>query len=263
LTFDRRTLPDGGHVIVSTSLERDGFLAAFSERSGGVSDGSYRSMNLSFAVGDDDERVHTNRARLAGGLGIEEFATAQQVHGANVAQVGVNRAKAGWASLGDRIPEADAMMATAPGIALAVLTADCVPVVAASPSEGKVAVVHAGWRGVAAGIVAEAAAVFEDPRHVGVAIGPAIGPDHYEVGEDVALAVAAGTRAGAVTERRAGVTRLNLSGTIHAELRALGIDNVDDVELCTACQPDRFFSYRVEGITGRQAGIAMRLDPER
>ena len=263
MTFDRRTLPDGGHVIVSTALERDGFLAAFSERSGGASDGPYRTGNLSLAVGDDDERVHTNRARLARGLGIDRFATAQQVHGAKVVRVGSKGAGAGWASLDDRIPAADALTADAPGVALAVLTADCVPVVAASASEGTVAVVHAGWRGIAAGIIAAAVALFDDPRDVRVAIGPAVGPDHYEVEEEVALAVAAGTQAGAVTERRDGIPRLNLGATIQAELRALGIRNVDDVELCTACHADRFFSYRVEEITGRQAAIAMRLDTER
>src|SRR5213078_2273352 len=158
MTFDRRTLPDGGHVIVSTTLERDGFLAAFSERSGGVSDGPYREMNLSFAVGDDDDHVHANRARLAVALGIDRFATAQQVHGPKVVRAAAKRAGAGWTSPDDRIPGADALTATAPGIALAVLTADCVPVVAVSASEGKVVVVHAGWRGIAAGVVAAAAA---------------------------------------------------------------------------------------------------------
>jgi polyphenol oxidase len=263
VTFDRRTLPDGGHVIVSTALERDGFLAAFSERSGGISDGSCRSMNLSFAVSDDDENVRANRARLADGLGIERFATAQQVHGSNVVRVGAQRAAAGWTSLGDRIPAADAMTATAPGLALAVLTADCVPVVAASAAEGTLIVVHAGWRGIAAGVVGAAAAVFQNPSDVRVAIGPAIGPDHYEVGEDVVAAVAAGTKGDAVAERRDGATRLDLAGTVRAELRALGISKVDDVGLCTACHPDRFYSYRVDEITGRQAGIAMRLDAAR
>ena len=103
------------------------------------------------------------------------------------------------------------------------------------------------------------AAAFDSPKDVRVAIGPAVGPDHYEVGEDVALAVAAGTEAGAVTERRDGTTRLDLVGTIRAELRALGIRRVDDTGLCTACHPDRFFSYRRDEITGRQAAVAVRL----
>jgi purine-nucleoside/S-methyl-5'-thioadenosine phosphorylase / adenosine deaminase len=259
MTFERRTLPNGGHVIVSTTLERDGFVAAFSERSGGVSEGSYRSMNLSFAVDDDDDRVRTNRGRLVEGLGVDRFATAQQVHGTKLVRIGAKRAGAGFAGIEDRVPGADGMVATAAGVALAVLTADCVPVVLASGAQGAVAVVHAGWRGIAAGIVGAAAALFDTPGDVRVAIGPAVGPDHYEVGEDVALAVAAGTQAGAVTTRGDGVTRLDLAGTIRAELRALGIRKVDDVELCTACNPDRFFSYRVDEITGRQCGLAMRV----
>ena len=263
MTFERRPLPGGGHVLVSGALERDGVLAAFSERGGGASEAPYHSLNLSFAVGDEDHRVAENRARLCGALGIDRFATAQQVHGSKLVRIGAKRAGAGFGGIEDRIPGADAMAATAPGIALAVLTADCVPVVASSAAEGTVVVAHAGWRGIAAGIVGEVAAVFETPGKVRVAIGPAIGPDHYEVGEDVALAVATGTRAGAVTERRDGSTRLDLVGTIRAELRSLGIRAVEDTGLCTACHPDRFFSYRVDEIAGRQGAIAMRLGASR
>jgi YfiH family protein len=259
MTFDRRPLGQGGHVLVSTTLEGDGFLAAFSERTGGVSEGSHESLNLSFVVGDDDDRVRTNRARLTGALGIDRFATPEQVHGARIVQVGEKRAGAGFEGPGDRIAGTDAMVTTSAGAALAVLTADCVPVVAASAAESRVAVVHAGWRGIAAGVVASMAALFERPGDVRVTIGPAIGPDHYEVGPDVALAVASGTQAGAVTERRGDATHLDLAGTVRAELRALGIRRVDDSGLCTACHPARFFSYRVDEVTGRQAAVAMRL----
>jgi YfiH family protein len=259
VTFDRRGLPDGGHVLVSTALESDGFLAAFSERSGGKSEAPYDSLNLSFAVGDEDERVTVNRERLCRGLGIERFATAEQVHGAKVVRVGVRRARAGFDAPADRIPRADVLTAASAGVAIAVLTADCVPVVAASGRAGTVAVAHAGWRGIAASIVAEMASVFERPADVRVAIGPAIGPDHYEVGEDVALAVAAGTQAGAVTERHGDRIRLDLVATIRAELRALGIRRVEDTGLCTACHDPRFFSYRRDEVTGRQGAIAARL----
>ncbi|HYX11516.1 MAG TPA: polyphenol oxidase family protein [Candidatus Acidoferrum sp.] len=259
MTFEQRTLSGGGSVLVSTPLESDGFLAAFSERSGGVSPSPYESLNLSLAVGDDDAAVGENRRRLTEGLGIDRFATAQQVHGAKLVRIGAKRAGAGFEGLEDRVPGADAMLATGAGIALAVLTADCVPVVAASAAAGILAVAHAGWRGIAAGVVGTVAAAFDSPKDVRVAIGPAVGPDHYEVGEDVALAVAAGTEAGAVTERRDGTTRLDLVGTIRAELRALGIRRVDDTGLCTACHPDRFFSYRRDEITGRQAAVAVRL----
>src|SRR5437763_11548136 len=111
MTFDRRSLPGGGNVLVSTTLEREGFLAAFSERTGGTSEEPYESLNLSFAVGDDDERVRENRTRLNDGFGIERFATAQQVHGAHLVRVGAKRAGAGFGGLEDRLPGADALVA--------------------------------------------------------------------------------------------------------------------------------------------------------
>jgi len=132
-------------------------------------------------------------------------------------------------------------------------------VVAASAAEDRIAIAHAGWRGLAAGIVGVVAGLFERGSDVRVALGPAIGPDHCVVGADVALAVAAGTQAGAVTERRNGTTRLDLAGTIRAELRALGIRRVDDTGLCTACESGRFFSFRRDEVTGRQAGVAVKL----
>jgi copper oxidase (laccase) domain-containing protein len=97
------------------------------------------------------------------------------------------------------------------------------------------------------------------PADVRIAIGPAIGPCHYAVGEDVALAVSAGTETGAVTTRRDGQLYLDLIATARAELRSGGFRKVEDTGLCTACESKRFFSHRRdEGITGRQAGIAMR-----
>ncbi len=130
----------------------------------------------------------------------------------------------------------------------------------ASPGQGTVAAVHAGWRGLAAGILQRAAALFEDPADVRVAIGPAIGPCHYEVGEDVALSVAAAFDVGAVTERRGGKLYLDLAGTARAAFRSWGFRKVEGAELCTAHQRARFYSYRRDGgTTGRQAAIAMRL----
>jgi YfiH family protein len=259
MTFDRRPLGRNGHVLVDLALERDGFLAAFTERSGGESPAPFDSLDLSFFVGDDEDLVRENRRRTSESLGLDAFATAEQVHGARVSKVGEKRKHAGYAEPAGRIPGADAMSTSTAGVALAVLTADCVPIVAASPAQGLVIAAHAGWRGIAGGIVGEVARVFRDPKDVRVAIGPAIGPDHYEVGEDVALAVAAGTEAGATTERRDGRLFLDLVGTIRSELRRLGIRRVEDTGLCTACESRRFFSYRRDGVTGRQAGFARKL----
>ena len=258
MRFIRTPIGHDGYALVATALEETGFLAAFSERTGGVSADRLASLNLSYTAGDDPANVSENRARFIGGLGIGSFTIAKQVHGKRIIRVGTKRAGTGFdgsASIG----EADGLMTAAPGVPLAVLTADCLALVLASESEGKLAIVHAGWRGVAAGILSRAAAAFERPGDVRVAIGPAIGPCHYEVGEDVALAVAAASDAGAATQRRAGRLFLDLSGTAKAVLRAAGIRRVEDTGLCTACEPDRFYSHRRDGPTGRQAAIGLRL----
>ncbi len=260
MAFERRSLGHRGHVLVSTTLERVGFLAAFTERTGGTSSKPFDSLNLSFAVEDDDERVRTNRARVLAGLDVAPFATAEQVHGANAVRVGTKRAGAGFDDLGSRIPRADVLFTASAGLPLAVLTADCMPMVFASPAAGVVVVVHAGWRGIASGVIPRAAALFDEASDVRVAIGPAIGPDHYEVKEDVALAVASASEAGTVTDRRGGKLYLDLPATVRAHLKALGIRKVEDTGLCTACERARFFSHRRDhGHTGRQAGIAVRL----
>lgn len=259
MAFERRALGKRGSVLVSTDLERAGFLAAFTERSGGASPKPYHSLNLSLATEDDPGRVGANRRRVVEGLGIPPFATAEQVHGARIVRLGAKRAGAGFDDPSTRVPGADALATRSAGIPLAVLVADCLPIVMASPVEGTVAVIHAGWRGLAAGIVRRATALFEDPGEVRAAIGPAIGPDHYEVGEDVALAVAAASEAGAVTARRSGRIYLDLAGTARAVLRASGVRRLDDAGVCTACESRRFFSHRRDGPTGRQAAVAMRL----
>jgi YfiH family protein len=174
--------------------------------------------------------------------------------------VGAKRGGAGFDQDASRIADADALFTKSAALPLAVLTADCMPIVMASAADGLLATAHAGWRGLAEGLLKEVAALFPDPSTVRAAIGPAIGPCHYEVGEDVALAVSAGTEAGAVTERREGRLYLDLVGTTRRELRSRGIRSVDDTSLCTACEPKRFFSHRRDdAITGRQAGIGMRI----
>jgi YfiH family protein len=260
MAFERRHLGRRAYALVSTTLERAGFLAAYTERTGGASEKPFDSLNLSFAVDDASSAVGTNRTRVAEGLQIAPFATAEQVHGANAVRVGAKRAGAGFDGLDSRILGADTLYTASVGLPLAVLTADCLPIVMASPGQGIVAAVHAGWRGLAGGILSRAAGLFEEPADVRVAIGPAIGPCHYEVKEDVALAVAAASVAGAVTDRRGGRLYLDLPATARSHLRALGIRRVEDTGLCTACERSRFFAHRRDhGTTGRQVGIAVRL----
>lgn len=257
--FERRHLGGRAYALVASNLEDVGFLAAFSERTGGSSSDPFASLNVSFTVGDDPLSVAANRRRLADGLMVSPFAVAGLAHGPRIRAVGRKRAGAGFEGPRGVVARSDGLYTSSPGVSLAVTLADCVPLVMASPSEGRLALVHAGWRGIAAGLVERAAGLFGERREVRVAIGPAIGPCHYEVGEDVALAVAAASEAGAVTERRAGHLYLDLVGTARRVLRAAGIRRVEDTGLCTACERRRFFSHRRDGRTGRQAAVAVRL----
>ncbi len=260
MSFEERPLGRGGSALVSTTMEGAGFLVAFTGRTGGSSPAPFDSMNLSQVVGDDDAVVRDNRSRVVSDLGLAgPFALPEQVHGAVVAEAGHDGAGAGFDHPRRRLAGADAIVTSAPGVPVAVLTADCLPIALASPASGVLAVVHAGWRGLAAGILARAVAGFEGAADVLAAIGPAIGPDHYEVGDDVADLVAAASPAGATTERRDGRLFLDLAGTAEAALRDLGIGGVEVVRGCTACGRDRWFSHRADGgLTGRQALVAER-----
>ena len=139
------------------------------------------------------------------------------------------------------------------------MVADCVPVALASAAEGRVAVVHAGWRGIAAGVVQAAVAAFRDPAEVRGAIGPAVGIDHYEVGPDVAGELARATGGLAVSGHGAGRPRVDLAGTVRRLLETAGLSRIERADLCTACEPSRFYSHRRDGPrTGRQGLIAVR-----
>lgn len=255
--MQRRRLDDDLHVLVSEVLEERGFSATFTERRGGTSSPPYDTLNLDPRRGRVAD-VRRNRERIAHALGMRAFAVGEQAHGAGIARVGEKRAAAGWDGA-PPLPGVDALEATRPGLALGILTADCLPIALGSARQGLLSVVHAGWRGLAAGILGAAVASFDAPGGVVAAIGPAIGPCHYEVGQDVALAVAAGSDAGAVTDRRGGRLFLDLPGTAARILRAAGVRTIDRAGECTACEPDRFFSHRRDGETGRQALIAMRV----
>jgi YfiH family protein len=255
---ERRTLDHGVTVLVPTELERVGFFVAYSERIGGVSQPPFDSLNLGYATGDRPEHVRENRDRLVQALGVPTFAVAKQGHGANVLRVGDTRVGAGFGGPPSPLGEADALAVSRPGLAVAVLVGDCVPVALASPERGVLVGVHAGWRGMAADILGRALAAVEGPG-VLAAIGPCIGPCHYEVGEDVALAVSAGSETGAVTDRRDGRLFLDLPGTVARVLGAAGVRSIEMADVCTACQAERFFSHRRDGETGRQSMVALRI----
>jgi polyphenol oxidase len=259
VTFDRRDLGGGAAALVSTKLESDGFLAAFLEREGGVSAGPFASLNGAYTVGDDGAAVDENRRRVARAFGIDRFCVPGLIHGTKLAAVGPVRSSDGFLGPAERLADADGTTTRSAGVGLGAYSGDCLIAILGNPREGRVVLVHAGWRGLAAGVLQRAVQIFEDPSDARVAIGPAIGPCHYEVGEDVVLAVAAGSSAGVVAERRNGRCFLDLVGTAHRVLEGQGIRRIDDTGLCTACEGDRLFSFRRDGTTGRHLALGMRL----
>jgi YfiH family protein len=221
-------------------LEADlgGARAAFSTRLGGVSEPPFDSLNLGILTDDDPASVAENRRRLASALcrEPEQIVFALQVHGTRLIR------HPGVASG----TEADGHVVTEPGLVPLVFVADCLPVALYGP--GGLALVHAGWRGLAGGIVGAAAEAVEAER---AAIGPGIGPCCYEVGEEV-LGAFAGLGDGVGAGRM-----LDLPEVARRLLSAAGVSEVESAGLCTSCEEELFFSHRRDnGRTGRQAGIA-------
>jgi YfiH family protein len=169
--------------------------AAVTARAGGVSSGPYASLNLSLTVGDDPEFVLENRRRLAAAFGAspDDFVFAHQIHGSWVRIVGDADRGSGTVTAADAIAGTDALVTTTPGIVLAILTADCVPIVLHDPVAGVLACVHSGWRGTVARVPAAAVATMETlgsrPADIVAGVGPAMDPARYQVGPDVHLAV--------------------------------------------------------------------------
>jgi YfiH family protein len=225
--------------------------AAFSTRLGGVSDGPYRALNLGVLTADDRGRVRENRGTLAGALKRDpaSIAIGRQVHGTHVQR------RETAPEDGSPLTEADAQVTSAAHVTPLVLVADCIPVVIAAPGRGPslVAAVHCGWRGVAGGIIETVLSTTGE--QVRAVIGPGIGACCYEVGDEVRQAFRArGHGADVMPDGR-----LDLARAIRGELERLGVvgAHVHDCGLCTACNPELFFSHRRDrGTTGRQAGLA-------
>jgi YfiH family protein len=182
-------------LLTWPALTASGADAAVTARAGGVSSGPYATLNLSLTVGDDEECVLENRRRLAAAFGARQadFVFARQVHGAGVRIVGDADRGSGSYALDDAIPDVDALVTSTPGVVLAILTADCVPIVLHDPLAGVLACVHAGWRGTVAGVCAAAVAAMQtlgsSRADIIAALGPAMSPDLYQVGPDVHQAV--------------------------------------------------------------------------
>lgn len=236
-------------------LEADlgGARAAFSTRLGGVSEPPFDTLNLGLLTDDATDAVGENRRRLAAALGFEpgQVVFARQVHGTHLLDHRGSQSSGSFRTVDVQkepqdVPEGDGHVASEPGLAPLVFVADCLPVALRGP--GGVAMVHAGWRGLAGGILAKGV---EAVGASAAAIGPGIGPCCYEVGDEV-LSAFAGLGAGAAEGRM-----LDLPEAARRLLAQAGVEEVESAGLCTSCEEELFFSHRRDdGRTGRQAGVA-------
>jgi polyphenol oxidase len=230
---------------------RVGLGVAVTDRAGGVSRAPWASLNLGDHVGDDPASVADNRRRLAETVGVAELVTMRQVHGADVAVVDEMPAEP---------PTADALVTTATGLALVVLVADCTPILLSDRRAGVVAAVHAGRKGLAAGVLAAALDVMAGlgarPERVHAVVGPSVCPQHYEVPEQMRADVAAAAP-GSESTTATGAPALDIRGGLLRQLHDRGVHRLAVLPQCTA-EDDRFFSHRRDGVTGRFAGVVWR-----
>lgn len=226
-----------------------GVRAVVTTRRGGVSVGPYASLNLAAHLGDDPSAVAENRRRLCAALDLpSEPRWLTQVHGATVTVAG-RPATAG----------ADATVVFESGPIAAVLIADCLPVFLAGRKGDRVGLAHAGWRGLVAGVIeATIEALAADPAELIAWLGPAIGPQAFEVGDEVrrAFVVAEPAAAAHFMRGRNGRWLADLPGLARQRLLGRGVSKVHGCGLCTVADPARFFSYRRDGRTGRMAALA-------
>jgi len=218
---------------------------------GGASKAAYGCFNLGDHVGDDPLAVAENRRMLKREAGLPaEPAWLAQVHGVSVAdldQAGPHAA-------------ADAAVTRIPGKVCAILTADCLPIVFATDTGDAVAAAHAGWRGLAAGVIgATVHAMAAQPERLIAWLGPAIGPSHFEVGAEVREAfLSADPGAGDAFVNTGGKFMADLAMLARRQLEHLGVNRIYGDGECTFARADRYFSHRRDGVTGRQATLVWR-----
>lgn len=229
--------------------------AAFTLRLGGVSVGAFASLNLGVHVGDEALAVAENRRRVMTELELPaEPLWLAQVHGATVVEADALALCMPAAPA----PQGDAALTRRPGRVLAVLVADCLPVLLARRDGAAVAVAHAGWRGLAAGVLEATVAALDGAGDELLAwLGPAIGPAHYEVGEEVrtALCQRDSMAAAAFAVNARGRWQCDLQRLARQRLAALGLRSIHAEARCTYGQPESFYSFRRDGATGRMAAL--------
>lgn len=234
---------ESGAVYVAPDPGPEDASVWFFTRLGGVSEAPYDSLNVSTKVGDTEEAVSENLARIRAAMGGNETAWVRQVAGDRVFRVGAP----GLAG------EGDALVTSAAGLSLVVAVADCVPVALAAP--GEAGMVHSGWRGTLSGVSANAVGEMRsEPDSVTAYIGPCIRGCCYEVSEEIA---------GSFEERFGGGVAegryLSLPEAIHRNLEEAGVGEIHDLGLCTGCRPDLFYSHRKEKpATGRNLAAIAR-----
>ena len=228
--------------------------ALVTTRIGGVSQQPWASLNLGSNTQDDPAYVAKNREIVVSALGSElKPHWLKQVHGTRVVEA---------SDKAEGPIEADACYSDSPGRACAVLTADCLPVFLCNEDATEVAAVHAGWRGLAAGVIGEALKRFDSaPADIHAWLGPAISADHYEVGEDVIKAFADSPHfvslpvAQAFSQKPGGKWTADLYELARMQLRSLGVRSASGGDRCTYREKDYFYSFRRDGETGRFASL--------
>ena len=254
------------HVLTDTALrQRAGIIVAFTERTGGHSHAPYDTLNLASHVGDDPLNVDRNRDEVMRALGIghlrHDLVTAEQVHGTRVAHVdSENAGRGSHAASGlPPIEKTDALLTRTQDLPLMMLYADCVPIVFVTETPRAVAVVHAGWRGILSGIVADAAesirqAAGVSPSDVAAYVGPHIGECCYSVDEELLSHFVNAFDTIAPAEGR-----LDLAMAVHESLVGCGLaeDRIVHAGLCTLDHGERFFSFRGSANTGRHGAVAV------
>ena len=245
----------GLEIIVPDWPAPKGVRAAFTTRAGGVSVAPYDSLNVGAGVGDSDEAVAENRRRVSQRLQLpSEPVWLEQVHGTEVVVVG---------AIADRLasPRADASVSHSAGYVCAIRVADCIPVLFAARDGSVVGAAHAGWRGLAGGVLeATVGQLGVPPSQLMAWMGPAIGPDHFEVGEDVLKAFLAkdGGAGAAFVSNPRGHWQCDLYLLARRALAALGVHETYGGGWCTYADARRFFSYRRDGQCGRMAALIWR-----
>ena len=224
-----------------------GVRAASTTRTGGVSTGPYASLNLAGHVGDDPAAVAANRVRLRERLRLPaEPAWLEQVHGTGILDL----------DAGSSGP-ADGAVTRRPGRVAVVMTADCLPLLLCTRTGDRVAALHAGWRGLAAGVIEAGLERLDAPGEQVLAwLGPAIGPAAFAVGEEVRDAFTRhDPRAATAFQARGGELYADLYTLVRQRLEARGVTAVHGGGRCTWSEPEHFYSYRRDGATGRMASL--------